>query len=234
MLELFNALTAMLEAAVIPALAAAFAWGVLSILLSPCHLAGIPLIMGHIALQSDGTRKKAGLMAFFFALGILVTLLVIGVITSLIGRMIGYTGPWVTRLVGLFLLFFGIYLAGILPFDLFNFSVQPSIKKRGLFPSFLLGLIFGLALGPCTFAFMAPMMALAFQVARTRPAFSFGLFALFALGHCAVIVLAGLLTEFVRRVLRWNEKTGAMDVVKRVFGILIALSGVYLILSDVL
>jgi len=234
MLELFTVLTTMLESAFVPALAAAFVWGILSIILSPCHLAGIPLIMGHIAIQSDGTRKKAGLMALFFALGILVTLLIIGVITSLLGRIIGYTGPWVARLVGIFLLFFGVYLTGILPFDLFDFSVQPSIKKRGLFPSFLLGLIFGLAPGPCTFAFMAPMMAVAFQVARSRPVFSFGLFALFALGHCAVIVLAGLLTECVRGVLKWNEKTGTLEVVRRIFGILIALSGIYLIVSDVL
>ena len=234
MLELFTRLTMMLEASVFIALIASFLWGVLSILLSPCHLAGVPLIMGHIAVQSDGTKKKAGIMALLFALGILITLLIIGIITSLLGRIAGNTGPWVTYTVGGFLIFFGLYLTDLLLFDLFNFAVQPSINKRGLFPSFLFGLIFGLALGPCTFAFMAPMMALGFQYARTDPVFAFSLFVLFALGHCAVIVAAGLLTEAVRSVLRWNEKTGGIEKVKHIFGWLITAAGVYLIIQELL
>ena len=232
MLELFTRLTMMLEASLFFALIASFLWGVLSIVLSPCHLAGIPLIMGHIATQSNGTKKKAGIMALLFALGILLTLLIIGVITSLLGRIAGNMGPWVTYVVGGFLVFFGIYLAGILPFDLFNFSVHPAINKRGLFPAFLFGLIFGLALGPCTFAFMAPMLAIGFQHARTDPVFAFSLFGLFALGHCIVIVAAGLLTETVRSVLRWNEKTGGIEKAKRIFGWIITAAGVYLIVQE--
>jgi cytochrome c-type biogenesis protein len=233
MLELFTRLTLMLEVSALFAMVAAFVWGVLSVVLSPCHLAGIPLIMGHIVTQSDGTKKKAGVMALLFALGILVTLLVIGIITSLLGRLAGDAGPVVTYIVGGFLLFFGIYLTGFLPFDLFNFSVQPGIKKRGLFPSFLFGLIFGLALGPCTFAFMAPMLAVGFQSARTSLLFAFSLFSLFALGHCAVIVAAGILTETVRSLLKWNEQTGVMDIVKKIFGFLIAGTGIYLILQQI-
>ncbi len=233
MFELFTRLTLMLEVSALFAMVAAFVWGVLSVVLSPCHLAGIPLIMGHIVTQSDGTKKKAGVMALLFALGILVTLLVIGVVTSLLGRLAGDAGPAVTYIVGGFLLFFGIYLTGFLPFDMFNFSVQPKITKRGLFPSFLFGLIFGLALGPCTFAFMAPMLAVGFQSARTSLLFAVSLFSLFALGHCAVIVAAGVLTEFVRSLLKWNEKTGAVGIAKKIFGFLIAGAGIYLILQEI-
>lgn len=233
MLELFTRLTMMLEVSIFLAMVAAFLWGILSVVLSPCHLAGIPLIMGHIVTRSDGTKKKAGVMALLFALGILVTLLIIGIVTSLLGRLAGDAGPVVTYIVGGFLLFFGIYLTGFLPFDLFNFSVQPGIKKRGLFPSFLFGLIFGLALGPCTFAFMAPMLAVGFQSARTDLVFAVSLFGLFAIGHCAVIVVAGVLTESVRSLLKWNEKTGAVDIVKKIFGFLIAGAGIYLILQQI-
>lgn len=50
MLELFTRLTMMLEASVFIALIASSLWGMLSILFSPCHLAGVPLIMGHILM----------------------------------------------------------------------------------------------------------------------------------------------------------------------------------------
>ena len=93
MLELFTRLTMMLEVSIFLAMVAAFLWGILSVVLSPCHLAGIPLIMGHIVTQSDGTKKKAGIMALLFALGILVTLLIIGIVTSLLGRLAGDAGP---------------------------------------------------------------------------------------------------------------------------------------------
>jgi len=46
--ELFDNLTHAVEGAPAIAVAAAFVWGVLSILLSPCHLASIPLIVGFI------------------------------------------------------------------------------------------------------------------------------------------------------------------------------------------
>ncbi len=234
MLGLFTELTTMLEASAILAITAALVWGILSVVLSPCHLAGIPLIIGHIVTQSDGTKRKAGVMAFLFALGILVTLILIGAVTSLLGKIMGNTGAVTTYIVGAFLIFFGVYLTDILPFDLFNYSINPSVTKHGLFASFLFGLVFGLALGPCTFAFMAPMIAVAFQSARTGTLFAFALFSAFAVGHCAVIVAAGVLTETVRSFLRWNDKTAAIHIVKKVFGFIIAAAGVYLILAEAL
>ena len=234
MLELFTRLSLMLEASVVLALAASLVWGILSVVLSPCHLAGIPLIMGHIVTRSDGTKKKAGIMSLLFGVGILLTLLIIGVVTSLLGRIAGQAGPVVTYIVGGFLIFFGVYLTGLLPFDLFNYSLQPKIMRRGLFSSFLFGLIFGLALGPCTFAFMAPMLAVGFQSARSSFVFALSLFTLFAVGHTAVIVAAGILTESVRSLLKWNEKTGTLGIVKVIFGFIIAAAGIYLIAQELI
>ena len=49
--ELFTTLTHAVEGTPAIALAAAFIWGILSIVLSPCHLASIPLIVGFIGEQ---------------------------------------------------------------------------------------------------------------------------------------------------------------------------------------
>ena len=234
MIALFTQLTTMLESSLLIAATAALAWGVLSVVLSPCHLAGIPLIVGHIVTQSDGTKHKAGVMSLLFALGILVTLLLIGAATSMLGMIMGNTGAVTTYIVGAFLVFFGVYLTGVLPFDLFNYSINPTVKRRGKFSSFLFGLIFGLALGPCTFAFMAPMIAVAFQSARTDLLFAFTVFTVFAVGHCAVIVAAGVLTEAVRTFLRWNERSAAIHVAKKLIGAATAAAGIYLIASELL
>ncbi|AJF07031.1 hypothetical protein [Geoalkalibacter subterraneus] len=48
--SLFIALTEAVSGAPLLALSAALAWGVLSVVPSPCHLASIPLIVGHCAV----------------------------------------------------------------------------------------------------------------------------------------------------------------------------------------
>ena len=59
--SVFTGLTDALGGAPHMALAAAFAWGVLSIVLSPCHLASIPLIIGFIQGQDQATPRRAAL-----------------------------------------------------------------------------------------------------------------------------------------------------------------------------
>jgi cytochrome c-type biogenesis protein len=95
----------------------------------------------------------------------------------------------------------------------------------------LLGLIFGIALGPCTFAYMAPILAIAFKVAEASAVYAAGLLLAYAIGHCAVIVLAGTSTELVQRVLNWNERSKGLVVTKYACGILVLLGGVWLIYS---
>jgi hypothetical protein len=58
--ELFTSLTQAVEGAPSVAILASFVWGVLSILLSPCHLASIPLIVGFIDEQGRISTRRAG------------------------------------------------------------------------------------------------------------------------------------------------------------------------------
>jgi cytochrome c-type biogenesis protein len=98
-----------------------------------------------------------------------------------------------------------------------------------LLAAFILGLVFGIALGPCTFAYMAPMLAVTFRLAGQAPVYSAVLLLAYGLGHCAVIVAAGSSTELVQRFLNWNEKSKGVAVLKIVCGILVILGGVWLI-----
>src|SRR3990172_7169722 len=95
MLEtVFTRLTDAMAGAPVVALAAAFAWGVLSILLSPCPLASIPLIVGFLQGGGAVTPRRAAGLSTLFALGILLSIAVIGLITAAAGRLLGDVGPW--------------------------------------------------------------------------------------------------------------------------------------------
>ncbi|NLE61386.1 MAG: cytochrome C biogenesis protein, partial [Planctomycetes bacterium] len=108
-------------------------------------------------------------------------------------------------------------------------AAQPGMKRKGMLAAFILGLVFGVALGPCTFAYMAPMLAVTFRLAATNLPYGILLLLLYGVGHCGVIVLAGTFTEVVQHYLNWNEKSKGAVILKKVCGVLVLLGGLYLI-----
>ena len=211
------------------ALSASFIWGVLSIILSPCHLASIPLIVGFVDAQGKISSKRALAISSLFSSGILITIGLVGVITAALGRMFGDVGTKGNYLVALIFLLVGLHLLDILPLPFLGKAGQPSFQKKGLLAALGLGLLFGLALGPCTFAFMAPVLTVSFQVASSQFIFAALLILFYGLGHCSIIILAGTFTEVVQKYLNWNEKSKGAIILRQACGGLVILGGLYMI-----
>lgn len=228
MQNLFNALTHAVEGAPLIAILASFIWGILSILLSPCHLASIPLIVGFIDEQGRISTKRAFLIASLFSIGILITIAIIGAITAAFGRMMGDVGKYGNYIVAIIFFVVGLILLDVIPMP-FSGPGKIGMKRKGMLASFILGLVFGIALGPCTFAYMAPMLGVTFKVAQTNLAYGILLLAFYGIGHCSVIVVAGTSTELVQRYLNWSENSKGTVVVRRICGALVLIAGIYLI-----
>jgi cytochrome c-type biogenesis protein len=226
--RLFETLTAAVQGAPQVALAAAFAWGVLSILLSPCHLASIPLIVGFIQGRGEASTRRAAGLAGLFASGILITIAAIGAATAAAGRMLGDVGSFGNVLVAGVFILVGLALLDIVPLS-WTAPTPAGTKRRGAPAAFLLGLTFGIALGPCTFAYLAPMLGVTFKVAGSQPVFAGLLLLSYGIGHCLVIVAAGASAAWTQRMLNWNAGSPAGTVVKRVCGALVILAGLYLL-----
>jgi len=228
--ELFTALTRAIAGTPLVALAAALLWGVLSILLSPCHLASIPLIVGFIDVQGRISTRRAFLISTVFAGGILVTIALVGAVTAAAGRMLGDVGRYGNYFVAAIFFVVGLHLLDVIPLPLSG-PGQVGMKRKGVFAAFVLGLVFGIALGPCTFAYMAPMLAVTFKLGATSLPYGILLLLTYAVGHCAVIVVAGTSTELAQRYLNWNERSKGTLVLKKICGALVLLAGLYLIYS---
>ncbi|HEY3280874.1 MAG TPA: cytochrome c biogenesis protein CcdA [Armatimonadota bacterium] len=214
-------------------------WGLLSILLSPCHLSSIPLIVGFISSdaldeQATGARmvapRRALLLSSLFAVGILLTIALVGLVTAQLGRMMGDVGKTGNYLVAGILLIVGLNLLDLLPLR-WPGSVGPRVIGRGGLAVFLLGLLFAIALGPCTFAYLAPILAVVFRVAATQTAYAVALLLAYGAGHCSVIVLAGTSAEGVERYLSSRGLARGSRALKRACGLLVILGGVYLVRS---
>lgn len=228
MQQLFSALTLAVEGTPIVALGAALVWGILSIVLSPCHLASIPLIVGFVGGQGQITRRRAFGLSAVFASGILVTIAAIGLITAGLGRLIGDAGPWGNYFVAAVFFIGGLHLLDVIPLN-FSGASPGETRRKGLLAALLLGLIFGIALGPCTFAYMAPMLAVALRVATESFPYGALLLVAFGVGHCAVIVAAGTSTEAVQRYLDWTEESRGAVILRQVCGVLVIAGGLYML-----
>ena len=108
--ELFTGLAHAVEGAPAIAMAAAFLWGILSIVLSPCHLSSIPLIVGFIGQQGRMTAGRAFVTALLFAVGILATIAAIGAATAAAGRMLGDVGRWGNYVIAALFFAVGLHL----------------------------------------------------------------------------------------------------------------------------
>ncbi|MDP3830759.1 MAG: cytochrome c biogenesis protein CcdA [Ignavibacteriaceae bacterium] len=227
---LFNYLYESMMGAFWLATITSFVWGVLSILLSPCHLSSIPLVVGYISSQGKISLSRTVYISLVFSLGILITIAAIGIITASLGRLMGDVGEIGNYLVAGIFFIVGLYLLDIIKFD-WNTSGLKRTKSKGLVAALVLGLLFGIALGPCTFAYMAPVLGIVFQTAQTDYFSAMILLIAFGVGHCAVIVGAGTLAGIVQKYLDWSEESKTLIWIKRVCGILVILGGFYLILT---
>jgi cytochrome c-type biogenesis protein len=144
----------------------------------------------------------------------------------------GDIGPIGNYLVAVVFLAVGLYLLDLirLPWDGAKLS---GTKYKGLVAALVLGLIFGIGLGPCTFAFMAPVLGVVFSVSSTDMVLAVSLLGAFALGHCLVIVIAGTLMNKVQQYLNWSENSKAINIVKKVCGVLVILGGIYMIWTTI-
>ena len=204
----------------------AFLWGVASILLSPCHLAGVPLIVAYTGRSTTLSPGRAAGLSTVFAVGILVTVALVGAVSVLAGRLLGTFGGIANYLVAALLFVVGLELLGAWPFQ-WSGLPRPETTRRGLAGAFLFGLAFGTALGPCTFAFLAPVVGLTMQTAGARPMFAMLLMLAYAAGHCGVLALAGASGPLLARYAAWSER--GVSVFRRACGVLVLAGGLYLV-----
>lgn len=231
--EILTAFGNAFEASAALALPAAFLWGVLSVVLSPCHLSSVPLVVAYMNGGAEfPTGRRALAISASFAAGILGSIAVIGVITVAAGRMAGDVGRAGTY--GLAAVFFavGLNLIGVLPLPTWS-TPSAGAKRRGPWGALVLGLVFGVALGPCTFAFMAPLLGLAFRSGAGEAAYGILLVAVYGLGHGAAIVAAGVSAQNVQRWLAWKNGERAARILRGAAGLAVIAGGIYFLYTAI-
>ena len=202
----------------------AFGAGLASFL-SPCVLPLIPsyitFITGMTLDDVQRSRRVALVHSLLFVLGFSLIFLALGASATLLGRLLVTYRVWISRIGGLLVLVFGLYLLGL--FNLGAFSRERRVhitdKPLGYLGTLVVGVAFGAGWTPC----IGPILGSILTYAASQGDVSRGvlLLAAYSLGLAIPFVLAAVamerfLTAFhvLKRRMVWvNRVSGAVLVV---------------------
>ncbi len=209
-----------------------FVWGMISVVLSPCHMASIPLIVAYVAGQERLLEARgAARYALAFTVGLFITIAILGIVCSLLGRMLGDVSPYWTILVGALLVWVALDMLGV---EACSMSGGPMARLRvkGVGGAFVLGLAYGVLSGSCTFGFIAPILAVI--TIQQKIATGIVYIVLFGIGHCLPIAVAGSSAALVRKVLENHAFQQGGQWFRKGAGVLVGCLAVYFIVRPFL
>lgn len=218
-------ITEWLQAAPAVALPASFLWGMVSVLLSPCHLASIPLLIAYVAGQRIiPPPRMAARFAILFALGLFITIMTIGLVCAMVGRILGDVGTWWQAGVGVLLLWVAWTLFRP-PQCSATGNILARFQIQGAAGAFILGLAYGFLSGVCTFGFIAPILGLI--TLQQEIVSGIAMLVLFGIGHCLPLVICGVFSARTMELLHSHSGQKTVAVMRKLAAVVIGALGVY-------
>ncbi len=193
--------------------------------IGPCNVAMIPLIVGYVGGSHDLSRGKSISISLIFAIGLAVTYMLLGIIASVVGGLIGGSTRVWYYVVAIVCFLIGLQMLGILKLTIPTWfgALREKTHLKGLSGAFVLGLVSGLVASQCATPVLAAILT---YVMAQKASLVYGAILLFiyALGRGVPIVLAGSFAGILkgfRSLGRWSE------VLEKVSGVIILLVGGY-------
>lgn len=208
----------------------AFTAGLLSFV-SPCVLPLIPSYVSFITgLELDDVQRQrhtALVHALLFVAGFTLIFLALGATATLIGQLFIRQRDWVSRVGGVLVILFGLYLLGVFnPGALARDTrVHVARKPMGYLGTVLVGMAFAAGWSPC----IGPILGAVLTYTASAADMQRGLWLLlaYALGLAIPFVGAALMIDrFIPMLQRYRR---AMAVVTRLSGALLILVGILMI-----
>ncbi|MCX6028813.1 MAG: cytochrome c biogenesis CcdA family protein [Chloroflexi bacterium] len=207
------------------ALILVFAGGVLTSI-GPCNMTMIPLIVGYVGGSRDLSRGRSFVLSATFATGLALTFMLLGVIVSFVGGLVGAGHKWFYYIVAGICILIGLQLLGLihLPMPDFLAAQRQKMTWRGVPGALALGLVSGLVSSQCA----TPVLAAILTYVMAEGAVAYGALLLFvyALGRGVPIVAAGTFTGALKGFRTFGRWTGVLE---KVSGLIIIGVALYLI-----
>lgn len=210
--------------------AVAFLAGVLSFL-SPCVLPLVPSYLGFVTgftlEEMSGRRRLAMLHSLLFVVGFSLVFILLGASATALGRVLNYYQEWVTRIGGVIIIFFGLYLVGVIKLGFLEQEQRVHLDRKplGYLGSVLVGMAFGAGWTPC----IGPMLGAILGLAASQADVQRGI--LLLAFYSAGLAVPFLITAWaVESFLDWFKGFRRhLALVQKVSGALLLLVGILLV-----
>lgn len=194
--------------------------------ISPCVLPMIPVYVLYFTGEEEGRRKGRTLLrALCFVLGFTLLFVLLGVFAATLGSLLVRYQQIVNVICGAVIALFGLHYAGFLHIAPLSRTLKPgaSVQSSGYASCVLLGAVFAVGWSPCTGPFLGSAMMMAATQGQVL--------------HGVVLLLCyslGLAVPFVLCALLIDQLKGTFDWIKRHYGIINRVCGVFLIVVGLL
>ncbi len=218
-----------LQGSIVVAYIAVYAAGIVTGF-TPCCYPVIPITIAYIGAHQKGSRLRGFSLSLAYVLGISITYTALGGFAALTGRLFGQmqSNPWLYFVVANICIFMGLSMLDVFMLSIrtpaFLTKFQPS--KKGLPQSFLIGIISGLILGPCT----APVLAVLLTLVATKQNILLGMSLLFvfAMGMGTLLIILATFAKLLASI----PKSGMwMTRINKIFGWMMIGAGEYFLLK---
>ncbi|MCK5611115.1 sulfite exporter TauE/SafE family protein [Candidatus Pacearchaeota archaeon] len=211
----------------------AFVAGIVSFL-APCVIPIIPGFLSYLAGSSlsEASNKRLPIFmnSLFFVLGFSSVFAALGVLLNTLLSDVAYdTQIWMSRIGGVVIIFFGLYLVGLIKPKFLQrehkLQVKTKFKSRYL-TSFVFGAAFAAGWTPCVGAVLGGVLALA----ATQPGSAFALLLAYAIGLGIPFLIMGL---FAAQASSWIHKYSKyLKSVNIVFGFILIILGILIFTNN--
>lgn len=195
--------------------------------LTPCSLSSLPIIITYLGAGKKLDTAGAFKISLTYAIGNGVTLVALGVIAALLGRLVNFAGRWWYLFLGVLMILMALQLFGVI--DVFGKLQQSGRRfeqKKG--GAFVLGLLSGFFASPCATPVMIALMAM---IGGTGSGIMTGilLFLLYAIGHGISVVAVGTSLGKFSFIQSGEGYQKFSVIINYIFGILVLGLGLYML-----
>ena len=160
-----------------------------------------------------------------FALGMAITFTALGIIASLLGKLMHFTGSWWYIILGILMI-----LMTLQTWEIFNFIPSTYLtsknKKRGYLGALLAGMLGGVFSSPCS----TPVLIVLLGLVASSGNIVWGiiLLLLYSVGHSFLVLIAGTSYGFVQKISSSNKYGIISKILKYLMGALLLLIAFYM------
>ena len=204
-------------------IALAFTAGLLSFL-SPCVLPLIPSYVTFItglSLEDVGHARRTALVhSLLFILGFTIIFVALGATATALGQLLGYQRAWISRIGGVLIIVFGLYMLGVFNVSVFSRERRVHIadKPVGYLGTLLVGIAFGAGWTPCIGPILGSILTYAASAADLSRglwlllAYSLGLAVPFLVSAVAVERFLDFFTRMKRQMVWVTRASGVLMI----------------------